>query len=278
MKKTTPTKRDIRLAVIISDLHVGSHCGLWPDNFVGEGGFPIGQNKFQKWLWECWLDMRDHWLPSITNGDPHALVSNGDLIEGLHHKAIDIMSAAVADQVSAVTAVLGDLIKPGNPVFLTLGTDCHTRNDEIHIGQKLGAVKDPDTGWSAWSFLPLTIAGCRCHFTHHMPTTSRPNLEASQHSLSLGTELHEAARNQHFIPKVIVRAHRHRHGIFSDGNSMSVVTGAWQGLTRHGRKVVPAAVSNPSVVVLDWRGVEDGELPFVHQRIYRPEAQQGITL
>lgn len=268
----------VRMAVVISDVHVGSHTGLWPDNFKGEGGFLIGQNPFQEWLWECWTDFRDRWLPSITGDDPYALVCNGDLVEGLHHRATDIMSAAVADQLSAVIGVLGKLVKPGNPLFITLGTECHTRNDENVIGMKLGAVPDPETGWHAWGSLPLTIAGCLCDFSHHTPTTSRPYLEASQHSIQLGVATHEAGRNGYRIPKVIARAHRHRHGVWNDGCSLSVVTGAWQGITRFGKKVVPSAVPNPSVIVLDWRNVPDGELPIVHQRVYRPEEPQGVSL
>jgi hypothetical protein len=51
---------------------------------------------------------------------------------------------------------------------------------------------------------------------------------------------------------------------------MLAVTGGWQFLTRHGKKVVPDAIPRPSIIVLDWRGLEEGTLPHVHNFTFNP--------
>jgi len=66
----------------------------------------------------------------------------------------------------------------------------------------------------------------------------------------------------------MVRAHRHRHGIWEDGNQMSAICGAWQGLTRFGYKVVPDAIPQPSVIIFDHRGLKTNELPRIHRKVY----------
>jgi hypothetical protein len=260
-------KTKSKVILLLSDLHIGSTVGLWPEGFICNEGFPIGQNKFQEWLWACWQDMLG-WAKTTIGKDDFELVLNGDLVEGIHHRTLQVMSADVSDQTTAVLDVLGLLSARASRVHVVKGTECHTRNDEIRIGSALNGTRDPQTGQHAWDRLDLDVNGCLVSFAHHIGTTSRPYLEAAQHSINLGVEIHEAARMGRPIPKVICRAHRHRHGVWSDGNSMSIVTGAWQGITRFGRKVVPAAIPQPSAVILDWRSVEKGELPIVHPRVY----------
>ena len=258
-----------KTVVVLSDLHIGSTLGLWPHGFVANEGFPIGQNKFQKWLWSCWLDCMA-WVQKAVGDDPFEIVFNGDLVEGIHHRTTQVMSADVGDQCSAVTDVISGLSRLAERVFVVQGTEVHTRNDECRIGKALDAVKDSETGKHAFDRLLLTVNGCHVSFAHHMQTTIRPYLEASQHSINLGTEIIESARSGQPIPSVIVRAHRHLHGVWSDGVGMSISTGAWQGITRFGRKVVPHAVPRPSCVILDWRNRAKGELPLVHEKLYCP--------
>lgn len=263
-------KAKTKLAVILSDTHIGSTLGLWPPNFVCNEGFTIGQNRFQEWLWEKWGEGKA-WIKKVVGKSPFELIWNGDLVEGIHHRSVQIMSADVGDQSAAVLQVIGDLCGAAARTFVIQGTECHTRNDEVRIGKHIGAVTDPDTGKHAFDRLLLDFNGCNVSFAHHMSTTSRPYLEASAHSIQLGCEVIESARSGHPVPTVVVRAHRHLHGVFEDGSLMSVSTGGWQGLTRFARKVVPFAVPKPSIVILDWRETERGELPQVHRKIFKPK-------
>lgn len=263
-------KSKSRLALIVSDTHVGSTVGLWPESFTAAEGHTITGNPFQQWLWSCWSDMMA-WAGGVIGGDPYDFISNGDLVDGIHHKTLQVMTADPGDQSEAVKFILGPLAEKASAVHTILGTECHTRNDECRIGRFLGSSKDPVTKQSAWNSLDVEYHGCLCNFAHHISATARPYLEASAHSIALGAMTMSRARTGKRVPSVIVRGHRHRHGIWTDGNLLSVTLGAWQGLTRYGYKVVPDAVPQPSVVILDWRKADKGELPLVHQRVYTAE-------
>lgn len=260
-------KTKSKLVLQLSDLHVGSTVGLWPENFIANEGFPVGQTHFQKWLWKCWTDMQG-WAGKVIGKDPFDLVLNGDLVEGIHHKSLQVMSPDVGDQSAAVLQVLGWLADKASAVHLVKGTECHTRNDEVRLGHHLGASRDPSTGQHAWDVLDLDVHGTLFNFAHHISATARPYLEASAHSIALGALTQSRARTGKRVPMVMCRAHRHRHGVWNDGNQMSAICGAWQGLTRHGYKVVPDAVPQPSAIIFDMRTIDRGDLPLVHQRVY----------
>lgn len=260
-------KSKTKLVLMLSDLHIGSTVGLWPDGFVSNEGVPVGQNKFQAWLWRCWADM-NKWSANIINGNPFELVINGDMTEGQHHKTLQIMTADVGDQVSAVMDVISPLVAKAARTHIIKGTEAHTHNSECHIGKALDASVDPATGQHAWDVLDLDVNGCLFNFAHHISTTARPYLEASAHSIALGALIQSRARAGKPVPKVMCRGHRHRHGTWSDGFSATVTLGAWQGLTRFGYKVVPDAVCQPSAIIFDARTTERGEIPLMHQRVY----------
>lgn len=269
---------EIKVAVVLSDLHFGSTVGLWPSDFVSQEGVPIGQNKFQKWLWKCWLDLHDVQLPKFIGDSPYALFLNGDIIEGLHHRTMQVMTANATDQVTASQSVLGPIALEAKKIFVIKGTEVHTKDREISLGAALGAEKDTSTGQHAFDKLLIKIHGCPCVFKHHITTTSRPYLEATALSTELGSERIEAARNHHPIPKVLCVAHRHRHGIYRDANGIVCVTSGWQGLTRHGYKVVSSSMPVPSCIVLDWREKNYGEIPRVEDFVYLPEAPKSISI
>lgn len=253
--------------MLLSDLHVGSTVGLWPKDFVSNEGNPIGQNRFQEWLWECWEDMLC-WAQRTIGDDKFDLVVNGDLVDGIHHKTLQVMTPDPGDQTTAVKQVLGFLAETCNNLHIIKGTEVHTRNDEVRIGYALGGTQNPENAQHAWDTLDLTAHGCLYNFAHHISVTSRTYLEAGAHSIALGNLTHSRARCGKPVPKVMCRGHRHRHGIWEDGNQTSVITGAWQGLTRFGYKVVPDAVPQPSAVIFDHRGLEEGDSPLIHRRVY----------
>lgn len=271
-------KQAPKIAVVISDLHVGSTVGLWPEKYTSIEGVPIGQTDLQKWIWNLWIDATRKWLPSVVGNDPYILIVNGDLCEGVHHKTLQVMTADPADQSRAVKIVLGPVFEKAERTYITLGTESHTRNDEMRIGMDLGAEVDPDTGHHAFSELHLEVHGCYGVCRHHIGTAGNPYLESGGIGRAMNTEIMEAARCNARIPKWMMRAHRHRHGYVTDGNSFMGVTGAWQMLTRYGHKVVPAASCQPSMMVLDWRGVQRGDLPRIHEKVYEPKKKHIIAV
>lgn len=268
----------IRKALVISDIHAGSTGGLAPPKLKLHGGGIYHQSLIQGWMWECWTDWQGAWFDKYIGADDFALIVNGDLIEGVHHGTKEVISPEIADHRAAAVECLGPISDKAAKTFVVEGTECHTGISEHSIAAELGATPNPDTGLPAWDRLDITIAETRCIFSHHIGTTSRPYLEASQLSIHMGVERQEAVINGEAPPKVIGRAHRHRYGEFRDAHGLCFVTPPWQMLTRHARKVVAAARCRPGVVLLDWSDTEDGELPETHVMTYRPPQAKGITI
>lgn len=268
----------IKQVVLLSDLHIGSTVAIWPSGFVSQEGIPIGQNAYQQWLGECWNDLHKVRLPAYLGKDPYAIVLNGDLVDGNHFKSLQHMTSNVTDQMTAAKKLLAPVVKKASTLFVTKGTEIHTIDKEVTLGEIFGAVKDKATGQHAFDKLNIRINGVNCIFKHHMTTALRPYWEAAQLSTELASERMEAARSGHPIPEVLCCAHRHRHAIFRDLHGLMCVTGGWQGLTRHVYRVVSSAAPAPSCIVLDWRGKSQGELPHTEEFIYVAKPPKYLQL
>lgn len=258
---------DVDYVVCVSDTHAGSAYGLLPPSFHLHEGQRVGQNAVQKWLWACW---REWWsvVRSTVKGHSWALVINGDCIEGIHHRSVEVISADVGDHKEAALALLREIEGQAHTVVVE-GTECHTANTEHSIARELGAVPYGPTK-PAWPQLDLDVRGCVGIIRHHIGVAIRPYLEASMLSIQLGTERVEAARMGVRPPQFLVSAHRHSYGLYDDGQAVSAVCPPWQALTRHGRKVCPAASTRVGGIMLDFRRAGPDDPPHVIRRIYTP--------
>lgn len=267
----------IRLVAVISDTHCGSTVGLMPPDFVTLEGQTIKQNAVQEWLWRCYLDVVSR-LKEYANGDPFALVINGDTIEGVHHGTKQIISPDIGDHQNAAVQTLSMIALMAGKIFVVEGTEVHTGSTESKMAVVLNAVPDPNTRKSVWERLALTVSGCRCVFFHHISPTTREYLKGSALSIFLGNEQLAAAKNSEPIPQVVGCGHRHDFDMFSDGTGVCVVGPAFQCKTRHGNKVVPSARIKPGIYCLDWRNKGDGELPHVEKILCQSPREIGIDL
>lgn len=268
----------IRLLALGSDTHCGSSLGLMPPDFISAEGNPIGQNPVQEWFWKCWIDAHV-WLAEKTGNDPYAQVWNGDLTEGVHHGAKQLISNQLQDHIDPAVALLSQYpVRRATKTYVVKGTECHTGDLEEVVAKNIGAEKNPATGKHTFDILRMKMCGIPISIRHHFPATSRSYLEASQHSIQMGNAIIEAHRNHSEIPRILVGSHRHRPGHFSDGESLTVVTPAWQALTRHGYKVVPDGNANPGLYLLDWRNKPDGELPEVHSILFKAPQPAYVQL
>jgi hypothetical protein len=271
-KRKTP-----RAIVVLSDIHAGSTVALMPPEFTTLEGVVLTQNPIQKWLWECWQDAQG-WIDQTMDGDPFALVLNGDLTEGVHHGTKQVISPDTGDHVECALHLLRPLVRKATKTYVIKGTECHTGNNEIVIGKALKTAVNPETGLPAWDRLTIDAAGVRCVFRHHIGTSVRRGLAATQFSMQLVEEQVEAANNGEPIPRVLCCAHRHKFGAWQDEHGIALVSPPWQGLSRFAHKVVSQARTKPGVFILDWRGVSNGQLPKIHRRIYDTPHPKAETL
>jgi hypothetical protein len=252
------------LNLVISDTHCGSDVGLLPPLVELEDGQHIGhgKNKKQKWLWESWSDMQERAL-QVIGKEPFVLTFNGDLIEGIHHRSEEVVAAKIMEHITIAKEAMGGLVKRAAKVYIVRGTECHVRDLETVFAQAFDLDKAKD-------IQQYKIHGCLVDARHHMSTTSRLHLEATALSVEMANLRSNLTRVGHPLPRVFIRGHRHVMGDYSDGESMILVPGAWQCLTRHGHKVVPGSMPRPSAYLLDWRGSPVGGLPATHRFVYNP--------
>jgi hypothetical protein len=268
-KSSTRLKRPIG-AVVISDLHVGGSTALWPPAGRIESGNVVGygDNVHQRWLWKVWQDVIKT-AKTHFGGEPFSLILNGDLIDGVHHGNKELCAAIEADHMEAAIQLLQPLAALACETHVIRGTECHTKDFERIIARNLNANYCGDKAL-------LEIHGTLLDVAHHMPTTGRAYLEASALSILMGNARLNYARVGHRLPKVFLRAHRHVGGCYSDGTAAIVSTGAFQLLTRWGKKVVGESICRPAFAILDWRTKPKNSLPAISLPTYDPH-QEKIT-
>jgi len=265
------------LVFAISDLHCGSTVGLLPPRFQTLEGQKVDQNVIQQWLWKCWLEA-NKWILDLAKGQPFALIVNGDAIEGNHHRTTQIISPDIGDHIEAALQVLRPLVAKASATFIVRGTECHTGNAEIAIGKALKCRVNAENGLPIWDRLTLDVKGIRYVFRHHIGTTMRRGLAATQLSVNLAEEQLEAANADEKIPRVLVCSHRHKYGQYQDDGGICVVTPPWQGLTRFAHKVVSQARTSPGLVCFDHSNCDQNELPKVRPRIYTSQRTQAVEI
>lgn len=263
-----------KLLVVVSDLHCGSSVGLLPPEVETHTGNTVGfgSNYHQEWLWQKWTEAIER-VKVIAGGDDFVLLVNGDATEGIHHRSPEVVAALIEDHCRMAAAALKPLSDMADTVLVTRGTECHTHNVEDYLANLIGA--EGNKAKDHWYF---TIHNCMVDAAHHMPATSRAYLEASAMSIVLGNARLNSVRSGHPAAKVYLRAHRHCGGWYTDGDAMLAVTGGWQFLTRHGHKVVTESIPRPSMIVLDWRSADPGQLPSVHNIQFTPPAPEKLHL
>lgn len=256
-----------KLVLFLTDLHVGSTSAILPPNFRLTTGVKIEHSQSQEWIWRCWKDFTTNFIPKVVGKDPFTLVTGSDLVEGDHHGTKEIISRDISDHISAAYQIVKPIADKASDTYLIEGTECHTGTTEHSMGKVLNAVPHPN-GAAAWQRLPLEVNKTLCVFRHHIGTSSRIPLYATQLGVTLAEEQAQAARVGHRIPRVVVAGHRHTYGVYEDANALCVTGPSWQLLTRFAHKVVTHARPTIGAFFLDWRGLPPGSLPVVRPRLY----------
>lgn len=239
---------------------------LMPDEYVEMDGKVHRPNPVQQIVNREWGGFVK-WAKKIVGKDPYACVFNGDSIEGVHHGGHQLVVKDTAAHAAMFVECVTPLVEPEQckKVFMVQGTECHTNATEHYIGLELGAVS---SGRSyCFPELHIDVRGFHVAFWHHMPTSSRFHLAASQLSIQYSNAVANYSAWGYPAPRLVCAGHRHVHGFWSYGNGGMVVTGAWQIRTRFAHKVAPGCIEAFSGVVLDWRGLPDGSMPVVHEYV-----------
>jgi hypothetical protein len=218
--------------VVVSDTHVGSTLGLWPEGFQVEEGAVVQLNKFQKWLLDCWWQM----LGDIMElPEKPIVVVNGDVIQGAHEKDAQLVTTRIDLQAAAALEILKPLRELASSMYMLHGTAWHGGPASSHVSgvaKALECVPEPTTGRPCWWELYLRLGERLAHFTHHVSATSLPMYEASiplRDSIVLNSELSRVYGADAPRVDLDVRAHRHRCILtFKPPRTWVAVSPSWQ--------------------------------------------------
>jgi hypothetical protein len=253
-------KKSVRSLVVVSDTHAGCRLALYNPREplrLDDGGF-YRPSEFQEKIWNLWRSFWDEWVPTVTRGEPYDICHNGDVVEGVHHRATTQISHNILDQKRiAINVLKGEIArckKMGGTYYHIRGTEAHVGQSSIfeeEVAESLGA-KPNEHGQHARYDLWKRVGsndGPLVHLLHHIGTTSSAAHESSAVNAELTASYVEAARWNKEPPDYVVRSHRHR-SIAVDLNSAKgyaagIVTPAWQGKTPFAWKVPGARISEP---------------------------------
>lgn len=250
---------------MVSDLHVGSNFALCPPEL------DTGDSPTRIFLWESW----ERFCQLAKDYQPFILVVNGDATEGRHHRANDLVITGLVQQWRAAGRTLRPLCDMAESVYFTLGTECHTLEDEQDLAEELGAVKGPD-GY-AHTRLKLSVNGLVHEFRHHIGTSARPWTEVNGLQAALVSEREQCAIAGEVQTDILLSSHRHTGAMIRTDGGMSITSASWQFPTRHVQKVVPHARPVCGGVILDYSRAGPREWPHVIHKHYRPAPMNGYT-
>ena len=106
----------MRRVLVVSDLHVGHHLGLWHPSLKDPWGEERNLNAGQKYLYECWKELH-HYAKKVG---VDVLVVNGDLIdgEGRLSKGTEQATTIIASQQKGAVKILEPLADIAKEVFV----------------------------------------------------------------------------------------------------------------------------------------------------------------
>lgn len=254
-----------RAIICIADLHIGSHAGLWPaEGVVLDNGSIHLPSEPQEYTWRCWEHFWNTWVPGVTKGITRkniTVVINGDVIDGNHHNAVDLI-ANVGDQERIAVKILKPVTKKYR-TYMVRGTEVHGGKSDQNtesIARQIGCELDDQGNNSVWQ-LWLEVGGTVFQFAHHIGTTSSAAYESSAPMRELVAGMVESAQWDQHLPDVFVRSHRHRYIPISiprsgDREIQLIVTPAWQLRTPHVERIDRMRLPHIGGVVFI---VEDGK-------------------
>lgn len=247
-------QKPINNVIVVSDTHCGCGLGLMPPRMRRDEGATIIPSEFQQQLWAMWQEFWDEWVPSVTRGEPFAVVHNGDAIDGVHHNSTTQLTHNLHSQ----RLIAEDCLKP--IVELCEGRYFHIRGTEAHVGKSgaeeeslamnLKAIPSADGHFARYDlWLRIGPDNDLIHLLHHIGTTGSAAYEATAVHKELTESFNEAARWGSQPASIIVRSHRHRHiqtvMPWAKGEARAVVTPAWQGKTPFAWKIPGARLATP---------------------------------
>ena len=251
----------VKRLVVVSDLHAGCRMGLCPSGGVTlDDGGTYQPSTLQQKLWRMWREFWAEFVPVATDGEPYAVVVNGDAVDGVHHGTTTQVSHNLLDQVRIARKILEPVVAGAAGGYYHIrGTEAHSGKSgalEEELAESLGAIPSAEGQFARYE-LWKNLGGHLLHCLHHI---GGGGSEASAPYAELHETFAESARWGRRPPDVVIRSHRHRYimteiptghvtgssrGRVPSGTAACVVTPGWQGKTPFVWKTAGGRIHSP---------------------------------
>lgn len=128
---------------------------MHPDGARLDDGGIVKPSNFQLKIWSFWREFWDSWVPTVTRGEPFAIVHNGDCIDGSHHGSTHQWSHNLEDQIRHAELVLKPIAERAKLGYYHVrGTQAHVGESGIYEEQlalRLGAVANTEGQFAHWN-------------------------------------------------------------------------------------------------------------------------------
>jgi hypothetical protein len=252
--------------VFISDGHAGDRAALCPPESNLDLGGKYIRSFLQDILWAWW---EEFWkdVDKRTNGD-YILVTNGDMVEGDHHRSKSALSLNINDQLGIAKSILLPKVKAAKAYYAIRGTRAHSGESaevEETLARELGAIRDSQNAIHCRPSLNLKVEDVLFNVSHYIGISGSTQYESSALMQEATRVFVECGRWKRQLPDVIVRSHRHRHlalPITTEKGKTTIFTlPAWQLKTSYVYHVAGGGVATPqiggSVVCVDGDKYQD---------------------
>lgn len=240
------------LLVTMSDLHAGSVYALTVDRvWQGQKTAEIYPNSGQIKIRQQFVKFADE-VREARKDKKVRLVLNGDLIDGEHHNSGDVFTTDMLEMSDVAIEIVTEFKKridwrAGDELYVTRGTDVHTKNFENYIGRELDSVMDGD--FYVFDMLTLETHGVQAIFTHHGPKNGQGANESNALTNWLRNLYFTCLKDGERHPDIVYSGHVHQpnYAVFAPRSRMQfklmhgVVTPSWQMKTRYAYMAAPVA-------------------------------------
>lgn len=225
--------------LLLSDLHVGSAYGLWPEGMEDEDPqsgniIPLPPNPINQKIGAHW----DRMLDKLREDPPAVVIFNGDLIEGpqdfekgkgLITRNIDLQEEACWKVIQTVRDAAPDAV-----FYFTAGTGYHQRSDGHSVDRHIARHFKSEFG----NELVIEECGIRI-FARHVISSSSSTWQylatapGREHLLLYVNKGHEGEEGEERYGSIDVAVFSHRHQFVEVAfpSGIALVTPCWQSKT-----------------------------------------------
>lgn len=189
--------------VWIGDTHVGSTIGISPKRFRIDESNVHEASESQLLILDFW---NDFWKRRKKDGRPLIAIFGGDLVDGDHHRTLQLWTQDELVQVDASVELLKPIVNLSERSFLLRGTTAHVGQSgryDSRVARELGVP--------SYYHLQLNVSGVLFDLAHHGPSVGKRfwNLGNSARMYARHVAVSHIARKSK-PPDVVIRGHVHK--------------------------------------------------------------------